>query len=773
MEKALQRVQGNERLNIFGVRHLSPGASWHLKKYLSGIKPKCVLIEGPSDAQDIIPQLADKKVKPPVAILAYTAELPVDTLLYPFADYSPEYQAILWAVKNKSEVRFIDLPTSVSLGFNRYKNKKDNAENSDEPPEKRESFNIYEKIANLAGENDYDSYWERNFEHNLNEGVFNESLCLQSGETRQLSEPEEFANNPESFAYNQIRETYMRNRIHEAVKDGFKPSEIVVITGAYHAGILQNLLPEAEVMDKLPRADSKLTLMPYSYYRLSSQSGYGAGNNAPAYYQTLWEHLESGGLSELSAHYISSAGRVIRENGGYCSTANVIEAVRLSNSLAYMKGGHLPVLSDLHDAIISCIGHGEKNEVATAFAMCDVGTAIGELPEGVSQTPVQDDMNRELKRLKLEKYKSSVSQELDLDLRENRKVKSEEAAFIDLSRSTFLHRLKFLNIDFARQIPVKNEGATWAEKWVLQWTPESEIQIVEATLKGETIEVAATYVLKEKLDVCADISEASKLVAALCVCELEHSMELALGALQRLAADSSNLAKMADAARELSMLILYGDIRNVDIEPMKPLLQEIFLRSALMLNDAAGCDDKAAGIYIEAIKTFHEISQSHFDLIDDDLWVKKIRELAARDDKNAKISGYCFAVLLDRNLADEDFVSKEISRRLSPGIPADIGAGWFEGVSMHNRQALLSRISLWKQLDGYVGSLDDEEFKRSVVFLRRAFGNFEPREKNSAAELLGDIWGINSRDVSIMLQSSLNEDEETALKELNDFDFDL
>jgi hypothetical protein len=129
--------------------------------------------------------------------------------------------------------------------------------------------------------------------------------------------------------------------------------------------------------------------------------------------------------------------------------------------------------------------------------------------------------------------------------------------------------------------------------------------------------------------------------------------------------------------------------------------------------------------------------------------------------------------LLDRNLADEDFVSREISRRLSAGIPADIGAGWFEGVSMHNRQALLSRINLWKQLDGYVASLDDEEFKRSVVFLRRAFGNFEPREKDSVAGLLGDLWGINSQDVSIMLQAPLNEEEENALNELNDFDFDV
>ena len=48
--------------------------------------------------------------------------------------------------------------------------------------------------------------------------------------------------------------------------------------------------------------------------------------------------------------------------------------------------------------------------------------------KGVSQTSIQDDFERELQRLKLEKYRSTVAQAIGLDLRENRRVKSEEAA---------------------------------------------------------------------------------------------------------------------------------------------------------------------------------------------------------------------------------------------------------------------------------------------------------------------------------------------------------
>lgn len=107
------------------------------------------------------------------------------------------------------------------------------------------------------------------------------------------------------------------------------------------------------------------------------------------------------------------------------------------------------------------------------------------------------------------------------------------------------------------------------------------------------------------------------------------------------------------------------------------------------------------------------------------------------------------------------------------GVPADLGASWFEGLSSRNRYALLSRTMLWNELDAYVNQLDDEEFLRSVVFLRRAFSDFEPNQKNSIAELLGDLWGIGNQSVSEIILEDLTEKETDKLNELNDFDFDF
>ena len=756
---------------VFGIRHLSPSASHHLLRYLNERKPKCVLIEGPSDAGEIIENLSDKRIKPPVALLAYTNELPIETVLYPFSEYSPELQAIQWAKRNKAEVRFIDLPSNIILKLKQERN----TENSSEEKRAFYSFHngIYEKLAGYTGESDYESYWERNFEHNLQEGSFREGLSLQSQQVRSLVVDEEYRAVPSDFAYNLIREAHMRREIQRTISEGKKPEDIVVIAGAYHVSGIQTDLPPMsdKELKSLPRAETMMTLMPYSYLRLSSRTGYGAGNLAPFYFELMWQCMKTGELESLPAIYLSRVADALRQAGNNASSASVIEAVRLANSLSAMHAGSLPVLKDLHDAAVTCLGHGELSQVAEALNRVDIGTAIGSLPEGVSQTPVQEDMARELKRLKLINYKSAVSREIALDLRENRTVKSEEAAFLDLNRSTFFHRLKLLNIQFAKPVSVNQAGATWAEKWILQWTPEVEIEVVESNLKGETVAVAAAFVLKEALDDCADILNAAKLIKTACECNLTENFTNALAVLQKLAVDSGSFKEATGAAGELSVLIQYGDIRRFDLQPLVPLLQQLFLRATLLLVDAASCDDKAATEISSGINQMDLISQEQYDVVDGSLWITELKKLAWRDDRNAKLSGLAFSILLEHNLVEESDCSKEISRRLSPGIPADIGAGWFEGLSGRNRYALLSRISLWKELDNYIQSLGEEDFFRSVVFLRRAFGSFEPNQKNSIAELLGDIWGTGAETTAEVLQAELSESEAEKLDELNDFDF--
>jgi hypothetical protein len=783
---------------IFGVRHLSPAAAWHLRQLLNRVRPKLVLIEGSDDADDLIPHIVSPQSKLPIAILAYTTDVPVRTFVYPLATYSPEYQALAWCRDNKAKARFMDLPSSVFLGLsgrddgtavfdeNEPKDKKkdskddsdadsdtdadDADENGSVPMVEPEPIpnSVYDRIARLAGEPDYETYWERHFEQLTEKESYQEAAGAYGVELRAM---EEFSTR--HGAENLVREAYMRRKIQEAIAGGVAPEQIVVVTGAFHASALGSELPPIsdEEFGRLRRRPSKMTLMPYSFFKLSSQSGYGAGNHAPAYFEMVWDSFNENRAATLPTLFLSSVVRELRASGTFRSTAEVIEGVRLAEAMAEMKNSR-PTLRELQDATITLLGQGDPAVVRESLLRVEVGTRIGALAKGVSQTSIQDDFYRELSRLKLDPYKTGVKRELELDLRENRRVKSQEAAFLDLHRSSFLHRLEVLEVGFGKRLPVRQEGMTWAEHWALQWTPEAEIAIVEAVLLGETIELAVAFKFKQRLEKCTSVADASTVIGEACECGMSDSIELARQTLQRLASDSSDFTALAAASYQLGLVIRYGDVRQFDAEPLKPLLQQLFLEGALTLLGAANCDLEAAKKMLIGMNDLNKVALDYTSLLDEPLWIAELQKLAQADHLNPLLSGYACALLVERNLISNEELAREVSRRLSPGIAADLGAGWFEGLAQRNRYALLTRLALWKELDGYVASLDDEEFKRGLVFLRRAFGDFSPSEKRSITENLGEIWGLNPDTVSEVLNQELSETEKKKLDELSDFNFE-
>ena len=149
-----------------------------------------------------------------------------------------------------------------------------------------------------------------------------------------------------------------------------------------------------------------------------------------------------------------------------------------------------------------------------------------------------------------------------------------------------------------------------------------------------------------------------------------------------------------------------------------------------------------------------------------------MEEISKRADLNTKLSGIATAILIELSKISDEEMSVEMQRRLSRGVPADLGANWFEGLAMKNRYSLIARLSIWRQLGEYIDSLDDEEFKRALVSLRRAFADFNPAEKQSIAENLAEIWELNALSVAEALATTLNEEEVEKLSELAEFDFD-
>src|SRR6185312_2695317 len=140
---------------------------------------------------ELIPHVVSPRSKLPIAILAYTTDAPVRTFVYPLAAYSPEYQALIWCQEHKTKARFMDLPSSVFLGLMDRddgtaaleQEKPEEAEKKEKPTlaqtladegeeaeaapvveEEPKHGSVYDRVAELAGEPDYETYWERHFE---------------------------------------------------------------------------------------------------------------------------------------------------------------------------------------------------------------------------------------------------------------------------------------------------------------------------------------------------------------------------------------------------------------------------------------------------------------------------------------------------------------------------------------------------------------------------------------------------------------------------------
>ncbi|MDC3954398.1 hypothetical protein KEG38_11095 [Polyangium jinanense] len=773
---------------IFGVRHLSPMGAWHVERFLDEVDPTAVLVEGPSDATDEIAHLLDKRTTPPVALLAFTQERPVRSVLFPLAAYSPEWVALRWALQKKRVARFIDLAASVYLARSEPapEHAHEDEDESEEADEKQETDtqrylgDPYEAIAELSGDPDHDTWWERHFEHSMSPDSYRLSIFELGRELRALE-----YESPRRREETLLREAFMRRRIRDTIAEGHDPDRIVVICGAYHAPVLVAEEPAMtdEEIEKLPTVPVTRTLMPYSFFRLSSQSGYGAGNKAPGYFQALYEEAQAGSTARLGTRFLAEVAGKLRKAGMVRSSAEVIEAVRLAEGMASLRDAHAPTLRDLEDAAATCLGQGEPLNVARFIHDVAVGDALGKVPPGVLRTSIQDDFYRWVKDLRLEEYlkdkeqiiKGSTSKDW-LDLRQDRFAKSEDAAYRDRNRSIFLHRLTVLGIGFAANRTSEEDRAqsTYKEVWGARWTPDCEIQLVENALRGDTIEIAAARSIGEALEAAANVHAAANLARRSVECDLSDATAAALARVSTLAVDDGDFVAVAGAALELSHLVAYKDVRKIDVAPLEPLVAQLFLRGALLAPEASRCNEEASRNVGVALGHLHRVGHMFPDKLDVDRFASVLDAIADDDVASAHVAGVASAILLERGILKDDVLDRRISRRICPGVSPSEGAGFFEGLATRNRYALLSRRSLWAAMSTFVEAMDHDDFRRAVVALRRAFGSFETSEARKIAALLAELWGGSEKEILRAIETKVDDAELAALQDdLGDLDLDL
>lgn len=716
-------------ITILGIRHHGVGSAKNVLEMLEQIQPDMVLVEGATELDQITHWVGDKQLKTPAAVLGYNIDDPKQATFYPFAEFSPEWQAILYANTNQIPVRMMDLPLAVSFQIS--SNLKDESlksvtenENIDE---KVEDFpfppTIYKDpishFSDLAGYDDSELWWEHQFEQKYTknntkehfEAVLLMMTELRNAQIKSSLEEENIA-----------REAYMRELIRKAQNEMY--ANIVVVCGAWHAPALLDIdgtaKQDTKILKALPKTKNKVTTtwIPWTNDRLSMFSGYGAGITSPGWYEHLWKH----GEKDDGSRWLTKVARLFRKNKMDTSTAHIIEALRLAETLASLRSLSKVGLVELNEATqtVMCMGDGILLELVKKELI--VANRIGKVPSELPKLPLQDDFETLAKKYRLPI--TAEKKEYELDLRKE----------LDLNRSKFIYRLEILEIIWGQRMYARSKG-TFKEAWTLKWEPEMFISLIEKGIWGNSIEDACTKFLVDKSQKSNAIKDLAEMIQKAIPAELFGAIEHLLVKINEVATVSADILELMTALSPLVEVSRYGNVRKTDLSAINQLVEGLLTRICIGLPNACyGLDDENSRKVFEYIKQVNEATRllENQDLTD--TWLKTLHILLEKQGINPIILGCTCRLLFDAKAIDEVETARRFGLALSTGNEPIFSAGWLEGFLKGSGMILLYDNILWNLLYKWVFELPNEYFIELLPILRRTFTKFEPSERKQLGE---------------------------------------
>ena len=102
-------------ITILGIRHHGVGSAKNVAERLEELRPDLILVEGPPEITNALALVGHADLKPPVSVMIYNTENPKQSSFYPFAAYSPEWVAAVYANKHQIPLRAMDLPAGIGF----------------------------------------------------------------------------------------------------------------------------------------------------------------------------------------------------------------------------------------------------------------------------------------------------------------------------------------------------------------------------------------------------------------------------------------------------------------------------------------------------------------------------------------------------------------------------------------------------------------------------------------------------------------------------------
>ncbi|GID63747.1 hypothetical protein Acy02nite_16280 [Actinoplanes cyaneus] len=476
----VERLAGDPRVLLIGVRHHSPVLAAAVPALLDAFRPESVLVELPAEMQPWITWLSDPDTVAPVALAAAGADRP--TAFYPFADFSPELAAVRWARQAGVPVICGDLPLTDSAWA---------AERSSGASAPGLGDAVQAGLSGRAGDDLWDRWVEAEAPGSPPEAVRRAALAagwaLRQDSSAYGAEPLDLR-----------REACMRGHLERT------PGRIAAVVGAFHAPALLHrdtsratAAPGASRASDAGRtatsgADVVVSLVPYTFDLLDARSGYPAGIRDPRWQQAV---LESGAdperLRQAADRIAVEVTRALREQGQPAGPGEAAEVARLAGDLAGLRRLPAPGRGELVEALQTVLAQGAPagagRGVARAMEEVLIGRRRGRLPRGVPITGLRPAAEREMAALKLPGPG-----------RPYRRVRLDPLRSpTDRARELAIRRMSACGAAYGETGftgPVAG-GETLTSTWRIEWTPATDAGLALAGLHGVTLAQAAEGML--------------------------------------------------------------------------------------------------------------------------------------------------------------------------------------------------------------------------------------------------------------------------------------
>lgn len=737
----------------YPVRHHSPACAWHLERVIERYDPDCILVEGPENANELIPVLTDPGTAAPIA-LYYAwrdtgrqltregAEPESFRCYYPFLDQSPELVALRAAAARGVPGRFIDLPYArILLATRAARGLRTETEKPNYASDQYLAANRFqERLCEKAGLRNFEEFWEKYFETaglQVSDEAFVRQLNAYCLLARRSSSPEELAEDG-CLA----REAHMARRIAEAAA---RHRRVLVVAGGFHLWGLLHPGPAGQEPPQ-PVGEQAVYPMRYTLPAADALSGYASGMPAPGFYAELWAALHRLPAREAWASVVLDClvrtGRRMRREGATLSAYDEACAFQQAGMLAQLRDKPSPGLYELQDAVLSSFVKGEASlsncEPLRVLRELTTGRAVGRLCAGAAVPPLARDLEEKCRAFRL-KWQDAARQEITLSLFSSPRHR-------EISR--FFHQTVFLGCGFAVRkkgpdLRRRRDRNLIREIWEYRWSVQVETALIERAADGGTLREACEVGLRRGMAQAGRAAEGADLLVQGFLMGIGDLADALAGRMDELLIGDGDFASLCSACAALNDLqewqAQYGEAAAFDYPA---LLRRCFDRVLQMLPAMNTVDDRAVLAVQQACQLLYQVTGREAFSAQRPLLLEAFARLVARDPIHPALHGAVLGLLYGADPGWKPAIDRAVRGYLQGTRGMMLrSAAFLQGLFSTARDLLLTDKGFQRQIDGLLCELTDEDFVALLPELRLAFSYFVPLETDRIARQAAALHG--------------------------------